>query len=59
MYEELVSLFPEQSEAPLSGTSRVLQTAGYPGAGNETEISGRIISVIIFTLNLYYFSLVY
>ena len=38
----------EQSEKSMSGTSRILPAAEYAGAGNETKISCRIISVSVF-----------
>ena len=48
MYERGLSLFYEQSEKSMSGTSRILPAAEYAGAGNETKISCRIISVSVF-----------
>ena len=47
-YERGLSLFYEQSEKSMSGTSRILPAAEYAGAGNETKISCRIISVSVF-----------
>ena len=48
MYERGLSLFYEQSEKSMSGTSRILPAAEYAGTGNETKISCRIISVSVF-----------
>ena len=48
LYERGLSLFYEQSEKSMSGTSRILPAAEYAGAGNETKISCRIISVSVF-----------
>ena len=59
MYERGLSLFYEQSEKSMSGTSRILPAAEYAGAGNETKnLLPNYFGKCFFALILYYFSTV-